>query len=201
MEINTITKLDGTTRTISDITINNRLVAQSVDVLKPIVLSLSTKLGKDDKFLQQFFRRGIRKDSYGKVPAAINKLVALYASPIIDKPWDAQLELDLQDEIIETLQSKGWNITHDMMLDIKEYKGFNSFMDDEYNVVSGEEPNYVALYDAYVEFAEAANLSAVDFKMTEEVYSKNESIAMTKIQRELDEIKLAKAASEALQSA
>jgi len=184
-----ITKLNNTTEVLrSEATISNMLISESINKLAPIITNLYDDFDRDTTNLKQFIRRGTRKDIYGRVPSLINKLVSLYVSPIVDGPWEADKELELQDQIIDTLNDQGYPVTHDMLLDIKDFKGYTTFITDDNELLSGQEPQYTELQDSYIIVAEALNLPAVDFKLTPEIYTQAEHKALAKAKAEQEAI-------------
>ena len=179
------------TRLASETAINDDLRRESISTLKAIVRAVAEITEHDEERLESAIKN-IRRSEYGRVPELITKVASMYNWPIQDKSEAKEID-DRQEAILDMLKERfGARISHDLLLDIKEAKGFHSFLDDiTFEVIEGVEPDYEELKYFLLTFASKANLPLVDFKLTEKVWNKNEDKALAKIS--LEEAAAAKA--------
>lgn len=171
------------TRLKSDIAINDSLKRESLATMGTIISTVVEDLGLDE---ERYAKRiaTTRRSPYGRICEHINILAGIYAWPI-DSAGQASEIPDLQDRMLETLTELGVEANGDLLLDIKDAKGYNSFLDDStFEVVDGVEPLFNELEYYYLTFAENAKLPIIDYKMTESSYDKLEQKALDRIATE-----------------
>lgn len=171
------------TRLKSEVAINDALRRESAKKLETIIIGLTEELGLDnDKMLNRLKRA--RKSAYGRVSEMITIIASIYAWPLADDSQISEM-VELQERVIDTLANYQVNVDPDLLLDIKEAKGYTSFLDmNTFEVKEGSEPDYAELEYYLLTFADNANIPYLDYKMTETVYSKLESRAIAKIEQE-----------------
>lgn len=158
---------------------------------------LLINIGEEIQFDSERIERSIattRRSMYGEIPALIIAISAKYAWPISAGQSVTELP-ELQDRIIEILEPYG--IDSDLLLDIKEAKGFNSFLDMEtFKPVQGIVPEYDEFEFLLTEFAVKLGIKFLDLKLSPAVYDKRELIALKDIENEQKEAELALALHE-----
>ena len=174
---------NSVTRLKSDIAINDQLRRESVAKLTGIITRLGEELNLDAERLQRSIKMS-RKSAYGRIPELIAKIASIYAWPLADNTQASEID-SLQETVLDTLASEGIVVDGELLLDIKEAKGFNSFLDDAtFEVVEGIEPEYDELKYYLLTFADSAKLPIVDYKMNETVYNRLETKALNRIAEE-----------------
>lgn len=171
------------TRLKSDIAINDALKRESVKTLTTILTNVYEELGLDQERLANKIKLA-RKSNYGRIAEMITMVASTYAWPCADSSQASEIP-ELQERMLDTLASLGVQIDGDLLLDIKEAKGFNSFLDDStFEVVDCVEPEYEELEYYLLTFATEASLPIIDYKMNESVFAKAEAKALDKIRIE-----------------
>jgi hypothetical protein len=176
-------KSNNNQRLRSEIAINDALRRESAKTMETLVRALSDELGLDSERIERSIKAA-RKSKYGRVSELISKVASIYAWPLADNSQASEIP-ELQERVIETLASLGVNVDPDLLLDIKESKGFNSFMDQAtFEVVDGIEPEYDELEYYLMTFADCAQLPIIDYKMTPAIWEANEAKALKNIKQE-----------------
>lgn len=187
----------GTTRLRSDYAVNDALTRESVAMLTTVINALGEELNLDLDKLDNSIKSA-RKSPYGRITELVTKVASIYAWPISNIDQANEIP-SLQDTVLDVLASHGMAVDGDLLLDIKEAKGYNSFLDRAtYQIVDGVEPEYEALEYYILTFADLANLPIVDFKMSEAVYDKLEQKALDRITTEQEAAKEALARHDAM---
>jgi hypothetical protein len=167
----------------SDVAINDALKRESVKSLTATLENLYEDLGLDMDRLTNKIKMA-RRSPYGRISEMITMVASTYAWPI-DNLSQAKEIPELQDQMMEILSERGINIDADLLLDIKEAKGFNSFLDQTtFQIVDGIEPEYEELEYYLLTFADAASLPFIDYKMTEASYDRLEAKALDRVRAE-----------------
>ena len=177
----------------SDIAINDALKRESIARLSSVLTRVYDELALDSEKLDRSIKSA-RKSNYGRVAEMITKVASTYAWPCAETSQASEIP-ELQDRMLATLAENGINVDGELLLDIKEAKGFNSFLDQAtFEVVNGVEPEYEELEYYLLTFAEKAGLPIIDYKMSESVWNKAEERALAKIatEKELAEQALAR---------
>lgn len=174
---------NGDTRLKSDIAINDVLKRESIKTLTTIIHAVADELNLDKEKLDRKINLA-RRSNYGRICELISIVASIYAWPIAENTQASEIP-ELQERMLDTLTTLGIRIDADLLLDMKDAKGYNSFLDTAtYTVVPGVEPIYDELEYYYLTFAEEASLPIIDYKMTEQAYDKAESKALDRIQIE-----------------
>ena len=174
---------NGDTRLKSDIAINDALKRESIKTLTTIIHSVADELNLDKEKLDRKINLA-RRSNYGRICEMISIIASIYAWPISENTQASEIP-ELQERMLDTLTSLNIHIDADLLLDMKDAKGYNSFLDTAtYTVVPGVEPIYDELEYYYLTFAESASLPIIDYKMTEALYDKAEAKALDRIQIE-----------------
>ena len=175
---------NNASRLRSDIAINDALRRESIKALVNTLESVYEELNLDLDMLHRKIAAS-RRSEYGRVPALINILAATYAWPIADSSEAANIP-QYQENILEILKLDG-----EILLDLKEAKGYHSFLSDDFEVVQAIEPDYDE-YNYYVlTVADALAIPYVDSKVSEEAWNRNENKALAKIKVEQAEAETA----------
>ena len=167
----------------SEVAINDTLKRESIRTMDTVVNSVVEELGLDE---ERYAKRlaTTRRSPYGRVCEQINILASIYAWPIENSSQVSEIP-EMQERVLDTLTSLGITIEGDLLLDIKDAKGYTSFLDDvKFETVEGVEPLFDELEYYYLTFAEAAGLPVIDYKMSESVYEKIEAKALDRIKLE-----------------
>ena len=170
----------NTTRLRSDIAINDALRRETLKSLTSKLEAVYEEIGMD---IDMWHRKinASRRWEYGRVSALINVIAATYAWPIVDSSEASNIPV-LQEQILDILKIDG-----EILLDLKESKGYHSFLNDDFEVVTAVEPDYDE-YNYYVlTVADALQLPFVDHKISEQLWDKNEAKALSKIVIEQEE--------------
>jgi len=171
-----------TTRLASEVAINDTLKRESARKMISLIKDVGELLSLDDEGLDRKIK-ATRKSEYGRIPALINLLAKIYTWPIAIGGQASDID-SLQEEILELLVEKSIIIDKDLLVDIKESKGFHSFLDDEAQIVEGEEPDFEE-YNYYIlTFADNAGLSLVDNKLSKVKWQAVEDRAYAKASEE-----------------
>lgn len=167
----------NSTRLRSDIAINDALRRESIKALTTKLEDIYEECGLDIDMLHRKIAAS-RRSEYGRVPALINIIAATYAWPIASQSEAANIG-QYQEQIADLLGVDG-----DVLLDLKDAKGYHSFLSDEFEVVQGIEPDYEE-YNYYVlTVADALAIPYVDSKINEQTWSRNEDKALAVIKLE-----------------
>ena len=167
----------------SEVAINDTLKRESIKTMNTVIMSIVEELGLDE---ERYTKRlaTTRRSPYGRVCEQINILASIYAWPIDNSGQVSEIP-EMQERVLDTLTSFGITVEGDLLLDIKDAKGYNSFLDETaFEVVDGIEPIYDELEYFYLTFAESAGLPIIDYKMSEDKYDKLEIKALKRIEIE-----------------
>lgn len=172
------------TRLRSNIAINDALRRESIKALTSKLEDVYEEVGMDIDMLHRKIAAS-RRSEYGRVPALINILAATYAWCVTDSSEAANIPQN-QERIAELLHIDG-----EVLLDLKEAKGYHSFLDDEFQIVDAVEPDYEE-YEYYIlTIADALAIPYVDNKLNEQKWLANEAKALGKISVEQSEAETA----------
>jgi len=167
----------NTTRLRSDIAINDALRRESVKTMTNTLEEVYEVCGLDLDMLHRKIAAS-RRSEYGRVPALINILAATYAWPVGDSTHTSEIP-QRQEDILDILKLDG-----ELLLDLKEAKGYHSFLDEAFEVVEGVEPDYEEYNYFVLTVADNLQIPFVDNKMNEALWNKNETKALKKIEEE-----------------
>lgn len=170
-------------RLISDIAINDALKRESLAKLSTLIKSVAEGLSLDIEKIERRIAQARRSD-YGRICEHINILASIYAWPVSERSQASEVPAQ-QEAMLDILASNGVVIEGDLLLDIKEAKGYTSFINPEtMEEVSALEPVYDELEYYYYTFAESAGIPIIDYKMNEQLFAKLEKQALTRIEVE-----------------
>lgn len=160
--------------------VNYTLRLDSINTMKEAI-SIAVTIAEMDKNKLSRRTKAAMKSEYGKVPGLINLL-----SAIINWPTDSQTPDNLsaiQDEICTNL-----GLEQVMLDDLREAKGFHTFLTEDQEIMDGSEPDYEE-YNMLCELmASKLNLSVVDMKLSESEWNKREAKAIAKAKQDLEDI-------------
>ncbi len=170
--------------------VNYTLRLDSINTLKECINKAVTIADMEtDKVSRRV--KAAMKSEYGKVPGLINLLAA-----IINWPTDSKTPDNLstvQDKICSEL-----GIEQVMIDDIREAKGFHTFLTDDHDLMDGIVPDFDEYSMLCELIASKLELSVVDIKLDEATWNKlelkaaeNAKITLMEIEVELAEYKLA----------
>ena len=162
------------TRLRSAIAINDALRRESVKAMTNTLEEVYEVCGLDLDMLHRKITAS-RRSEYGRVPGLINVLAATYAWPVGDSTHTSEIP-QRQEDILDILKLDG-----ELLLDLKEAKGYHSFLDEAFEVVEGVEPDYEEYNYFVLTVADNLQIPFVDNKMSETVWNKNETKALKKI--------------------
>ena len=166
-----------TTRLRSDIAINDALRRESLKTLTAILEEIYEICGLDLDMLHRKITAS-RRSEYGRVPALINIIAGTYAWPVGSASHANEIPAR-QEDILSLLKIDG-----DILLDLKDAKGYHSFLDEEFSTVHAVEPDYDEYNYFVLTVADHLQLPFVDNKLTEELWSRNETKALESIEKE-----------------
>ncbi len=173
----------------SDIIQTQAAKRSTIKSLETILLGMYDELDLDTDRLENAFKAA-RKSEYGRIAELISSIAKTYNWPIEDKANMKEINAK-QDQLIDFLaDSYNLIVTHDMLLDIKESKGYHSFIDKEtYTIVECVEPEYEEFQACILEFAMAATrsnlpITVIDYKLNSTIWDKNEDKAIQKAREE-----------------
>jgi hypothetical protein len=162
------------TRLRSDIAINDALRRESIKTLVSKLEDVYEDLNLDLDMLHRKIATS-RRSEYGRVPALINILAATYAWPIHDSSEAANIP-QYQEQMTDLL-----HLDAEILLDLKESKGYHSFLNDDFEIVDGIEPDYEEYQYYILTIADALQIPYVDNKINTATWTNNETKALTKI--------------------
>lgn len=170
-------------RLISDIAINDALKRESLAKLSTLIKSVAEGLALDMEKIERRMAQA-RRSNYGRICEHINILASIYAWPVAERNQASEVVAQ-QEAMLDILASNGVVIEGDLLLDIKEAKGYTSFINsDTLEEVPALEPVYEELEYYYYTFAESAGIPIIDYKMNEQLFAKLEKQALTRIEVE-----------------
>ena len=170
-------------RLISDIAINDALKRESLAKLSTLIKSVAEGLALDMEKIERRIAQA-RRSNYGRICEHINILASIYAWPVAERSQASEVVAQ-QEAMLDILASNGVVIEGDLLLDIKEAKGYTSFINPEtMEEVPALEPVYEELEYYYYTFAESAGIPIIDYKMNEQLFAKLEKQALTRIEVE-----------------
>jgi len=170
------------TRLASEVAIDDTLRRESSRKIVALIKDVGEILSLDDEQLDRRIK-ATRKSEYGRIPGLINLLASIYAWPISVGGQASDID-SLQEEIIELLQEKGVIIDKELLIDIKETKGYHSFLNDEAELVEGEVPDFEEYSYFILTFADNAGLPLVDNKLSSVKWKAIEAKAYAKAEEE-----------------
>lgn len=171
------------TRLRSDVAINDTLRREAITSLTTTIEAIVDEFNLDVERTQRAIKAA-RKSEYGRVPELISIIAKNYAWPITDVSQASEID-DIQESMLDFLKDNGIIVSHDLLLDIKEAKGYHSFLDSAtFEVIDGVEPEFDELEYYLLTFAEAAGLPLVDYKLEESKWNKTEAKVLAKIATE-----------------
>ena len=169
------------------IAVSRTLRSESVTKLTTIIMQIVELLGFDEEVYESKIKHS-RKSQYGRVPELISIIASLYAWPVesVDKAKEID---DLQSDIIEELEEAGITVDDELLFDIKESKGYHTFMStDTAEVIYGVEPEYESFNYSCGKFAELMGLDFIDYKLDPNKWHKTENKAVDKAELEMSAI-------------
>lgn len=170
-------------RLISDIAINDALKRESLAKLSTLTKAVAEGLALDMEKIERRVAQA-RRSNYGRICEHINILASIYAWPVAERSQASEVVAQ-QEAMLDILASNGVVIEGDLLLDIKEAKGYTSFINPEtMEEVPALEPVYEELEYYYYTFAESAGIPIIDYKMNEQLFAKLEKQALTRIEVE-----------------
>ena len=163
---------------------------QTRAALKQLCNVVSEELGLDSERTARALA-SVTKSPYGQITALVLWLAGKYAWPLADNSQASEIP-ELQERMVDTLNEYivGINpnaepVDGDMLMDIKQAKGYNSFLDLEtFTSVPGIEPEYDELEYLVYTFINNLGLNYCDFKMDAPRYARLEKLALDNIQQE-----------------
>jgi len=167
-----------TTRLTSEVAIDDTLRRESARRLVGLIKEVGELLSLDEERLERRIK-ATRKSEYGRVPGLINLLASIYAWPIAVGGQASDID-SLQEEIMDFFAEKNLLIDKDLLIDIKESKGYHSFLNDEAEMVDAEEPDFEEYAYFILTFADGASLSLVDNKLSKAKWQRAETKAREK---------------------
>jgi len=173
------------TRLKSDVAINDALKRESVKTMSTIILGLAEELNLDSEKLERRIEQA-RRSKYGRICELMSIVASIYAWPISQNTQASEIP-EIRERMLDYLTTLNISVDGDLLLDMKEAKGHNSFLDEStFEVVAGVEPIYDELEYYYLTFASACNISIIDYKMNETVWDKMETSAIQAVQASLE---------------
>jgi len=167
----------------SSVAIDNDLRKESVETMTAIINKLGEELNLDAEKLKRSIKTS-RRSAYGRVPELITKVASIYAWPLADASQISEID-SLQEQVIDVLHSLDIDVDEELLMDIKEAKGYTTWLDQTtFEVVEGMEPDYDNLEYHLTAFATAAGLPVIDYKMTEAVWQRAEAKSVERINTE-----------------
>jgi hypothetical protein len=158
--------------------------------LKRLCATVSEELGLDNEKTARAMA-AINKSPYGQIPALVLWLSGKYAWPVSETSQASEIPelqermLDIINEAVQELNPNAEPIDGDALLDMKQAKGYNSFLDLEtFTTVAGIEPDYDELEYLMYTFINNIGLQYCDFKMTASRYNTLETQALKDIKAE-----------------
>ena len=127
---------------------------------------------------------------YGQIPSLIFMLCTIVAWPVKSKDDAKNIDSILED-IAEAWSEKGLTFDVDLLLDIKEAKGYHSFMADDGVAMPAVEPAYDELEYHLSSFVVATNMPSLGLIVTEEKWDNNEKKAQQVVLEEAQANELA----------
>lgn len=180
---------------------NNKVKRKTIKKMQSLVLEFVEHTGLDQhKYENMFKSTYFRKSEYGVIPTYINTLASIYAWPI-PAGGDAKDIAHIQDELLEILDEREITIDPELFLDIKEFKGYHTFTDDDYQTVECVEPEFDEYRQAIIEFADAAKIEYIDYALEEKKWHRTENKSVREIQMELDALAASRAEDDELNEA
>ena len=171
------------TRLTSEKAIDRTLRAEAINKMITLLQGVADAIGYDEEALERKIAV-TRRSEYGRIPALINILSGIYSWPITAHGNPAEVP-GLQEDILDYLASNSLDIDADLLLDIKEYKGYHSFVSDEAVIVDAVEPDIEEYDFAIVTIADIVGLPVVDNKLTLAKWNSIEAKAKAKAEAEL----------------
>ena len=160
--------------------VNYALRLESINTMKEAI-NIAVTIAEMDKDKISRRVKAAMKSEYGKVPGLINLL-----SGIINWPTDSQTPDNLsaiQDEICTNL-----GLEQVMLDDLREAKGFHTFLTEDQEIMDGSEPDYDE-YNMLCELmASKLNLPVIDMKLSESEWNNREAKAIATAQQDLKDI-------------
>ncbi len=173
-------------RLASDAAINDDLRNEAMATMRSVLVSVAETCGFDEDVFDTAIKN-IRRSEYGKIPALINILCKTYAWPITDGGDPKEIDI-IQEDILEMLADRGMRVSHDLLLDCKETKGFHTFYDDKgtYELIDGVEPDFEEYPYYTMTIATKLGLPFIDNKLKESKWYREEAKQAEKAQLKYD---------------
>jgi len=183
MKITKATEMDNFLKT-DEMSLNYSLREASIRQVKAKIAKAAEIADLDeDRLVRRINSAAGSKNEYGKVPGLINLLANIVNWPTDESSADGINET--REEILAEL-----GIDHTLLEDLREAKGYHSFISDEHELMKGVEPAYDEYRMLVMLIARKLGIEVVDIKLDEDDWNKAEAKAIIAANKELEDVKV-----------
>ncbi len=154
--------------------LNYQLRKESIDSLRMSINKVALIADLDeDKMAKRIAMAISPRNEYGKVPGLMNLLATIVNWPTDDNNVDGLNEV--REEILSTL-----GVTATVFEDLREAKGYHTFVSDEHEIIDGVEPAFDEYTMLVQMLAAELGLAVVDLKLDDSSWATAETVAIKK---------------------
>lgn len=164
--------------------INYRLRMESIDTVQSLIKEIGHVAGMDSEALGSRISMATSRSEYGKVPGLINLLSSVCNWPL-DKDASTSGMAEAKEAVAGVLPD-----LIDVLEDIKQAKGYHTFVSDEHELVDGIEPDFEEYTMLLNVVASNLQLPVLDVKLSEAAWERAEDKAYTKAKESIEAIKV-----------
>ena len=163
--------------------LNYGLRSESTKTLKDMILDVATIADLDEERVQRRITVA-SKSPYGRIPGLVNLFVSMALWPVEGRDFSGVSEL--KEEILAK-----YNLDEELLIDIKDSKGFHTFLNDDHELIKGQEPDLEEYEMLVTLFCTQLEIPVIDFRMTQAKWQLKEDQAIEAAELDMKEAELA----------
>lgn len=167
---------------INPMALNYELRSEATTQLKLLIHEIASKADLDEEKIAKRIQSAV-KSPYGRIPGLLNLLTSIVLWPVEGKDFSGVAETQL--EILDTLK-----IELELFLDIKESKGYHTFLNDDHEIVRGMSPDVEEYNMLCLILCQKLGIAVCDSKLNLAKWQEDETIAVEKAKLEQEEAEL-----------
>lgn len=162
--------------------LNYALRSEATKLLKQMIVEVAQIADLDEEKIARRITVAA-KSPYGRIPGLINLLVSIVLWPVEGNDFSGVAET--KEEILNKL-----GLDEELLVDIKEAKGFHTFFNDDHEIIKGQAPDFDEYRMLVTMLARKLDIAVVDFKLKEDHWKAAEEEAIESAELEVQEAQL-----------